>query len=123
MAITFRCPNCDKHFTVADEHAGKRAKCKGCGAAMQIPGGQEDLEITPHPEPPVVRQARRPAPRPEPLGVPDPVPVLGAHESGGRRANIIALGVIILLGGLVPFVHAGILGKSGVSFPKAVGSS
>ena len=37
MAIEFRCAGCDRHFRVRDEHAGKRARCKYCGATFQIP--------------------------------------------------------------------------------------
>jgi len=35
--IHFRCPECDKPVSVASQHAGKRGKCPGCGAVLQIP--------------------------------------------------------------------------------------
>jgi hypothetical protein len=35
--ITFRCPECNREARANDEHAGKKAKCPGCGAVFQIP--------------------------------------------------------------------------------------
>jgi hypothetical protein len=35
--IHFRCPHCDRGVSVAIQHAGKRAKCPGCGTPLQIP--------------------------------------------------------------------------------------
>jgi len=37
MAIEFSCESCGKRFTAKDEHAGRRAKCSGCGCATRIP--------------------------------------------------------------------------------------
>jgi hypothetical protein len=36
MPIKFHC-TCGKHFSVADEHAGKRTKCPSCGVGLTIP--------------------------------------------------------------------------------------
>ena len=35
--IEFSCENCGKHFRVADELAGRKAKCKDCGRSITIP--------------------------------------------------------------------------------------
>jgi ubiquitin-protein ligase/DNA-directed RNA polymerase subunit RPC12/RpoP len=35
--IEFRCPSCGRGFNVADELAGRRARCKGCGGALTVP--------------------------------------------------------------------------------------
>jgi hypothetical protein len=35
--IRFRCPKCDKRLSVAPHHAGKKAKCPGCGEAIRVP--------------------------------------------------------------------------------------
>src|SRR5690349_8248247 len=35
--IEFSCENCGKHFRVADELAGRKAKCKDCGGSITIP--------------------------------------------------------------------------------------
>jgi hypothetical protein len=37
MSITFACESCGKSFTVDDKFAGKKGKCKQCGAVMAIP--------------------------------------------------------------------------------------
>ncbi len=39
MSISFSCESCGKAFTVDDKFAGKKGKCKQCGATMEIPGG------------------------------------------------------------------------------------
>jgi len=38
MAIAFACDQCGKQFNVDAAHAGRRIKCKACGAALTIPG-------------------------------------------------------------------------------------
>jgi hypothetical protein len=37
MSISVVCAGCGKRFNVADQFAGKRGKCKSCGAAIEIP--------------------------------------------------------------------------------------
>jgi hypothetical protein len=37
MGISFQCDACGKQYKVADELAGKRGKCKNCGAVIQVP--------------------------------------------------------------------------------------
>ena len=44
MTIKFRCPQCDKAFSVRDDYAGKKAKCP-CGAKIVVPG-QKALSST-----------------------------------------------------------------------------
>jgi ubiquitin-protein ligase len=46
--IEFSCPGCGKFFSLRDEHAGKTARCKRCGASLTVPmprarGAAEDL--------------------------------------------------------------------------------
>jgi uncharacterized protein DUF6882 len=38
--IHFRCPHCDKPVSVAQEHAGKRGTCPGCGKPLQVPAAE-----------------------------------------------------------------------------------
>ena len=38
MAISFACDQCRKQFSVDGSLAGKRVKCKGCGATLTVPG-------------------------------------------------------------------------------------
>lgn len=35
--ITFQCPQCAKSYTVGDKLAGRKAKCKACGASVVVP--------------------------------------------------------------------------------------
>ena len=46
MPITVNCA-CGKVLRVADAHAGKRAKCPGCGAVLPVPepGAFDDFEV------------------------------------------------------------------------------
>jgi hypothetical protein len=37
MPIVTHCPACNKRYELNDEFAGRRARCKDCGAGMQIP--------------------------------------------------------------------------------------
>ncbi len=37
MSITFACSFCNRSLTVDDKLAGKRGKCKSCGAVMKVP--------------------------------------------------------------------------------------
>ena len=59
MPIIFLCvnPSCRKKFTVADNLAGRRARCQGCNLTMRIP------ESSPAP------QSQQPTPTPQPVSV------------------------------------------------------
>src|SRR5256885_352206 len=37
MPIQVECTGCGKRYSVADQFAGKRAKCKNCGATLVVP--------------------------------------------------------------------------------------
>src|SRR6187402_241707 len=39
MSIVYQCAGCQKRFKVADTSAGKRVKCKECGAIGMVPAG------------------------------------------------------------------------------------
>jgi hypothetical protein len=36
--ITFHCPQCHRPVRIADEHAGKKARCPGCRQVFAVPG-------------------------------------------------------------------------------------
>src|SRR5437868_4269517 len=40
MAISFSCGTCGKPYKVDERFAGKKAKCRGCGAINKIPGNE-----------------------------------------------------------------------------------
>ncbi len=48
MPIRFACPECDRKYKVSDDKAGKRARCKECGAIMPVPSAS-DLTPGGHP--------------------------------------------------------------------------
>ena len=44
MSISFACDQCRKRYDVDDSLAGKRVKCKGCGAPLTIPVGEGEVD-------------------------------------------------------------------------------
>jgi hypothetical protein len=40
MTISFRCPQCQKRLSVADDKAGRPGRCPSCAATVQIPTSQ-----------------------------------------------------------------------------------
>lgn len=38
MPIQFNCPHCNRPYSVADAHAGKKFACKQCGKPVDVPG-------------------------------------------------------------------------------------
>src|SRR4051794_29389768 len=64
MSISFQCDGCGKTFSVADELAGKAARCKQCGRRLTIPGRRSA------PGPAATGSAPRPA---DPYGLAEPV--------------------------------------------------
>ena len=43
MTISTSCPGCKSKYTVADSMAGKKAKCKKCGAILAIPKADDPV--------------------------------------------------------------------------------
>jgi len=56
MPIQTQCPHCRTSYTLADNLAGKRVRCRECGDTFPVPADEE-------PERPGAVQARRPAER------------------------------------------------------------
>lgn len=52
MPIVISCPDCAKKLKLADQHAGKKIKCPGCGGAIKVPAGEEIPELAPIEEEP-----------------------------------------------------------------------
>ena len=86
--IEFNCGSCGQHYKVPVATAGRKAKCKACGGAMQIPalGGQVDegIELR-EVEPPVARRAGESRPRRAAEGQ-KPRPA-GQRKSAGQPKN------------------------------------
>ena len=72
MPITLNCPSCSHRLKVPDSAAGRRGKCPGCGAAVQIPA----------------------APSPDPDAIPiGPVDTGGPHPTADDDAAPVAIGI------------------------------
>ena len=68
MPIKFKCP-CGRAYQVADEHAGKRVKCRACGAMIPVPRaqGKPAQGAVGRPTPPVSRDQLS-GPKEQPAG-------------------------------------------------------
>ena len=42
--LKFTCSNCGKRFAMADKYAGRKGKCKNCGATVTIPAASTSTE-------------------------------------------------------------------------------
>ena len=60
MAIEFKCQNCQKTLRVADEFAGKKARCPNCQTILLVEGDTETVEPT-SVQPPVASTPQPPA--------------------------------------------------------------
>src|SRR4051812_27933557 len=50
--ITFTCAGCGRSFTVPDEFAGRKARCKSCGAPVEVPANAAPAADVPTPPTP-----------------------------------------------------------------------
>jgi ubiquitin-protein ligase len=57
--ILFSCTGCGRSFSVADTHAGRRAVCKGCGAAIVVPAAKPAEPAAPGNAPVIPLRQRR----------------------------------------------------------------
>src|SRR5262249_46139240 len=75
---------CGRQFRVADQNAGKWARCPGCGVANQVPAPdpvEYDVEVV-EDDPP---RAARPAPAAEAKALPADVRVTGKKPAKGKK--------------------------------------
>lgn len=79
--IEFCCPNCGKRFKVADDWAGKRARCKTCGSSFLVP-------MASIAEPPPVPRTQPPSPGTgASIAEPPPAPVM--QQPAETRQRIV----------------------------------
>lgn len=113
MPIQFRCPRCDREYTVADAMAGRRITCKDCGQertvpspeavpedAVEIDEASEDIVASPIPAKGRKGTVRRASP-PRPASAPSRKKKGGSSQADAMWwiKNAIALvGIIVLLG-------------------------
>src|SRR4051812_4610354 len=94
MPFSATCPGCGDERTVPDEGAGKRVRCRACGAAFWA--GNEFVEVVDDADGPPVRQSRS---RDEDRDPPR------RRDGGARRTNPLpfvlgGIAVLVVLGGL-----------------------
>jgi hypothetical protein len=109
MTIDFQCA-CGKKFRVADEYAGKRAKCKSCGEMVMVPNpGQSTIRITKReggttavaplvasaPAPPLVKPKPTAAPTPPPTLAPGVVQGWMLYPVVPLICGLLAVGIIV----------------------------
>src|SRR3954469_5259793 len=66
MPIPVTCPECQYHFLVGDEFAGRPGRCPECAAIIHVPDADRGVQMTPLPPPgephdPSPYQSARPA--------------------------------------------------------------
>ena len=66
MAIQFKCPNCGQAYSVPENNAGKKAKCKACGNPIIIPGASPAQAKQPVKGAPAAAKPAKPAQTPPP---------------------------------------------------------
>ena len=90
MAIEIGCTGCGQTLRVADEHAGKKARCPACGTIVQVPEAGMPAPFVPSPEKPFSAPSPdspfsappQPAPDVNPFGD-RPEPALNPYASPG----------------------------------------
>jgi len=72
MAIEFQCPGCKKPYSVPENLAGKRVRCKSCGHVLDVPAPKA-VALPDEPKP---RTAGKPAKAPRRPPPQDPLPAV-----------------------------------------------
>ena len=134
MPIELPCPGCGQTLRVADEHAGKKARCPSCGTISEVPWPSS--EVQPASEPPSASHGPLPGPSsstpdlnpfadlPEPGANPyasPTAPTLGSGTSGRphRGGLILTFGIIGILC-CMPFgIAAWVMGASDLAEIRA----
>jgi hypothetical protein len=93
MPVAVSCP-CGHRFHVADEDAGRRVACPGCGEPVTAPElGATAPDPTPQPaapEPmPVAPSVSAPEPAPEPVAALEPIPPIPPARAAPRRPRAL----------------------------------
>jgi len=113
--ISFSCDNCGKKFKVSSDKGGKTAKCPACGHMLRIPAANGAPPVPPGVRPLTGTSSHAPH-----------RPGLhyrrhaGAHtrsiQAGRQRANMIFLGVILLIGFVIPEIKVNNIGQRRAEF-------
>ena len=126
MPIEMTCTGCGQTLRVADEHAGKKARCPACGTIAEVPWAGVEVRPVAEPSNPF-SSASQPAPVGNPFSDgPDPkanpyaspsAPAFGPHSFGRphRGGTILTFGIVGILC-CMPFgIAAWVMGASDLS--------
>jgi predicted Zn finger-like uncharacterized protein len=111
MAIKTNCPHCDEAYTIADEQAGKKVRCKTCTTVFEVPVADEGRQETLSTDAPP-RTARRD----EDENCDDRPRRSRRSQSGTPVWVWFAIGggvllVLLLVGGVIVLFTTGVLGN------------
>ena len=117
MAIHVECSECGKTYALRAEMAGKKAKCKECGAIIDIPTVEEAAEAAdtyefkelqePAPQQQMPQMQQETFPMGQPMGPTGPPPTCGYATAS------LVLGIVsFVCGGIVTAILAVVFGKS-----------
>jgi predicted RNA-binding Zn-ribbon protein involved in translation (DUF1610 family) len=77
MSISFDCTTCGRKLKVEDEMAGRRVRCPGCGAVLEVPQSVLDAESVPAEKAEDAYAMAAPQPATEPAEKRRPCPMCG----------------------------------------------
>jgi hypothetical protein len=116
MSIQATCPHCDRRGAFADDQAGKRIRCKGCGENFRVPDDEEEDRA---------ERKRRPAERDD-RGSDEERPRRQKEKKAGMSPLMLGGllgGGILLVGGVVLAVIAVVILRPGTVGPRALAVS
>jgi hypothetical protein len=90
IMLSFECPLCRAKYEVGDQHAGRKTKCRQCGAPLQVP------DLLPAPE--FIAATGTAAQMAPPMM--EPIPDIAPVPSRAGRTYGICKWVALVIGGL-----------------------
>jgi biopolymer transport protein ExbD len=105
MSIQFNCRQCGKLLKAATRHAGKKAKCTGCGAPLIVPTPAA-AEPAPVPEPTVQWQSADDEPPPPEATEDEDAPVLPPRKANEEEGVDMTAMVDVVFFLLIYFMTA-----------------
>ena len=114
MTISVTCLQCGRTFHLAEEHAGKSAKCKACGNAVQIPVAQHAQSKPDNPGH-GPRDSGSAAPPPPPFGQATPphgptyIDPNDYRVEGEQKSFYVGIGVVAFILLFISAMSVGIL--------------
>lgn len=125
MPIELKCAGCGQILRVADEHAGKKARCPNCGTITDVPWSSDIVSavedanrewagpVDPAPDP--NSYADRPAAEANPYASPIAPATGGAFAKAHRSGVVLMFGILGILCCLPFGIAAWVMGASDLS--------